>query len=127
MLQAQSYRLKAACGARSAPRAWFRVAGRRRIPLPQNSQTFECQEFVHLLNELRSRPDQCGEPSRRNHFRGLSKFSGQSLQDTVHQSEITVIKARLQTADRGRANNSGRFADIHSLQAGSAAETSVGE
>src|SRR5207244_2098882 len=49
-----------------------------------------------------------------------------ALEYSIHQTEIAIIKTGLQAADCRRADNPGRLADIHALQAGGAAEQGLG-
>src|SRR5579885_2481936 len=92
------------------------------VALPDDSQPFQCQKFVDMLDVLGPSADQTGKPARSQNAGVMPHFRKQFFQNPVHQAEITVVKARLQTCYSIRANDSRRLSYIDPRQPGGASE-----
>ena len=68
------------------------------VSLPDNAQSFERQELIHMLDVLRPFADHRSKAAGREHSRLCAQLREQQFEDAIHQSEISVIKTRLQAA-----------------------------
>src|SRR5207245_2330357 len=89
---------------------------RRCISLPDNAQTIEGEQIIHMLDVFRSGSDESRQTAGGHDGSGFPHLFEQALQDAIHQTEIAIVEARLQTAYRRATDDADGFADVHAWQ-----------
>src|SRR5579863_1416222 len=96
------------------------------IALEKNAQAIECQHVVNLRDIPRVAGYLFCQPPGGNHLRLRSQLSRHSLQDSIYQPDIAIIKAALQMSDGIGPDHLGGTPDVYSPQPCCACKQGIG-